>query len=351
MLKPLNLEDIQAKVARALEKRRLGREVALLRASLQGRSQGGALIAESPAMRRMLEQASKVASTDATVMLLGESGTGKELVAQLLHAEGRRADAPFVAVNCGAFSETLLESELFGHEKGAFTGAMSRHEGAFERAHEGTLFLDEIGLAPRAVQARLLRALEQREIMRVGGSAPVALDVRVISATNRCLDTMAAEGLFLPDLLYRLRVVTVTVPPLRERIEDIRPLARHFIAWAAETHGRRVDSAEPAFFETLERHAWPGNVRELRHVVESAVILAGAGILKESDITIPGMPVSRAAGREPVFPPGMTLEELELLAIKQALERHAGNATAAADELGVSTKTIQRRRKAQNSQQ
>lgn len=348
ILKPLNLDDLQAKVARAIENRHLRKEVARLSASLQGQSTGGILIAESSCMKRLIDQTRRVAPTDATVLLLGESGTGKELVAHLLHAEGRRASGPFVAVNCGAFSETLLESELFGHEKGAFTGALGRHEGAFERADDGTLFLDEIGLAPLSVQMRLLRAIEQREVMRVGGREAVQVNVRVISATNRDLEILASQGRFLPDLLYRLKVVTLKIPPLRERRQDIRRLAEHFLAWAAATHGRRITTVEPAFFEKLEKQDWPGNVRELRHAVESSVILAASEELRASDLAFSGN--LKPAARKPDDPlaSGMTLAALEKFAITQALERLGGNVTAAAKELGVSAKTVARKIKEYN---
>ncbi len=243
-----------------------------------------------------------------------------------------------MAVHCGALAETLLESELFGHEKGAFTGAYRRHLGAFERAQGGTLFLDEIGIAPASVQARLLRALEAREIVRVGGAEPTPLDVRIVAASNRRLETLVAEHAFRQDLLFRLKVVTLLLPPLRDRREDIRPLADHFVAAACLAHGRRIDRIEPDYYAALERQAWPGNVRELKHAVEASIIFADAPRLTEANLG----PAGAAPEAAPV-PAGLTLADLERWAILQALTRHGGNRTLAAQELDVSARTIQRK--------
>lgn len=338
MLKPLDLADIQLKVARALEAHSLRRQVQFMSESFAGRYSAKTMIVVSPRMKALMEQVALVAGTNATVLILGESGSGKELVARALHADGKRAKSPFVAVNCGAFSETLLESELFGHEKGAFTGAVARHEGAFERADMGTLFLDEIGIAPMQVQLRLLRAIEQKEIVRVGGSRPVPVDARIISATNRDLEELAAEGVFLRDLLFRLQVVTLRVPPLRERPEDIRPLAGHFINESCREHGLEVGRVDESFYRKLESMPWPGNVRELRNAVESAVIMARAGELSARNLEF-------AAGRSAAvdISPGVSLGDIERHAISQALERHKGNRAAAAAELGISMRTVQRK--------
>ena len=231
ILKPLDLTDLQSKVARAGETVRLRAEVGRLQSALSER-RGRPLVFVSDAMRDVLERVRAVASTNATVLIVGESGVGKELIARELHFGGDRASAPLVAVNCGAFSESLLESELFGHEKGAFTGAAERHPGAFERAQGGTLFLDEIGIAPPRVQERLLRVLEEKEVTRVGGRQSVRLDVRILAATNQDLHDLVMQRRFRQDLMYRLQVVTIVVPPLRERPADVRPLADHFIAAA-----------------------------------------------------------------------------------------------------------------------
>jgi DNA-binding NtrC family response regulator len=341
LVKPLDLDDLLAKVRRAAEASRLRAEVDSLQSEVRRRYSARAMVATSPAMKEVLRQIAAVAGTNATVLVLGESGTGKELVARALHADSRRAAGPFVAVNCGAFTETLLESELFGHERGAFTGATSRHTGAIERAHNGTLFLDEIGIAPRSVQARLLRVLEEREIIRVGGGEPIKVNVRVVAASNRELQDLVEEGQFRHDLLYRLQVVTIRLPPLRQRTGDIRPLAERFLAAASVEHGRHLESVEPGFFAALESHTWPGNVRELRNVVESAVIMARGATLSAGDLSLSG-----AAGGAPGafrMPDGLTLADLEREALLQTLRRFEGNRTLTADALGISTRTIQRK--------
>ena len=342
LVKPLDLDDVQAKLARAVETVRLRKQVVSLREQVEGRFSSRSMVAGAPAMQEIMRQLAAVAATNATVLILGESGTGKELVARALHADGRRAAGAFVAVNCGAFTESLLESELFGHEKGAFTGAASRHEGAFERAHGGTLFLDEIALAPRPVQARLLRAIEEREVLRVGGQAPVKVDVRLVAASNRDLDEMVESGEFRHDLLYRLQVVTIRLPPLRERREDIRILADRFLAQACAEHGRHFEEVDPACYTRLEGYDWPGNVRELRNVMESAVIMAVGPVLRPGDLKL-GRETAARGSPSPSLTPGVSLAALEREAILQSLQRHEGNRQLTADELGVSTRTIQRK--------
>ena len=342
LLKPLDLDDVQRKVEHAIEARRLRQEVSTLKETLRTRFSASTMIVGSDGMRNVLRQIEALAKTDATVLIHGESGTGKELVARALHADGRRALGPFVAVNCGAFAESLLESELFGHEKGAFTGAVKRHPGAFERADGGTLFLDEIGIAPKSVQMRLLRALEQREVIRVGGTEPTRVNVRVVSATNRNLDDLVETGQFLADLLYRLRVVIIRVPPLRERLDDIQPLAEHFIAQACHEHGRLIENVEPGYFDALRAHAWPGNVRELRNAVEASVILTTASVLRSGDVQL-GAQTSRIVDSSELDLSGHTLADLEKRALIQALERNKGSRSLAAAALGLSTRTIQRK--------
>jgi DNA-binding NtrC family response regulator len=294
-------------------------------------------------MRHMLGQIETLANTNATVLINGESGTGKELVARALHFDGSRANGPFVAVNCGAFAETLLESELFGHEKGSFTGAIGQHQGAFERADGGTLFLDEIGDAPKSVQVKLLRALEEREIIRIGGRESFKVDVRVISASNRDLTEMAATGDFREDLLYRLKVVSLTIPPLRERREDVRRLTDRFVATACAEHGRHITTIDPAFYQKLERYDWPGNVRELRNVVEAAVIMAGDATLTADSVHLEGGIGGDDGDEDFRVPADMTLDELEKAAISQQLQRFRGNRTLAAEALGLSRRTVQRK--------
>jgi DNA-binding NtrC family response regulator len=345
VIKPLDLDDIQTKLRRAAETSRLRREVTTLTASVRARHTASTMIAESPAMRAVIHQIEAIADTTATVLIQGESGTGKELVSRALHADSRRAEAPFVAVNCGAFAESLLESELFGHEKGAFTGAFARHAGAFERADGGTLFLDEIGDAPPSVQVKLLRAIEEREIHRVGGREPFAVNVRLVSASNKDLAERVAEGAFREDLLYRLNVVTLTLPPLRRRREDIRPLVDRFIARAAADHGHTITGIDPAFYARLEAYDWPGNIRQLRNVIESAVLLASGPNLSAQALILPGESTSRVATG---YPENLTLAAIERLVLEQTLTRCEGNRTLTAEKLGISTRTIQRKIKEHN---
>jgi DNA-binding NtrC family response regulator len=343
--KPLNLEELESTLRRAMEASRLRRQVDSLSASVRERYSARAMVANSPAMQAVIRQIEALADTMATVLIQGESGTGKELVARALHADSRRASGPFVAVNCGAFAESLLESELFGHEKGAFTGAASQHKGAFERADGGTLLLDEIGDAPAPVQVKLLRALEDREIRRIGGQQPFRVDVRLISATNRDLTDLVAEGDFREDLLYRINVVTLTVPPLRRRREDIRPLADRFIARACEEHGRAVARVDPRFYEALEACDWPGNVRQLRNVVESAVLLSSGDALSPDVVPLPEGAGRRTVAATGAFaaPDGMSLAEIEREVLLQTLTRCQGNRTLSAERLGLSRRTVQRK--------
>ena len=342
--KPLDIDDLQAKLARALETARLRRQVETLSDEIRGKWSAKAWVAESPAMREIVRQTLLLAQTNATVLIRGESGTGKELVARALHADGVRAAGPFVAVNCAAFTESLLESELFGHEKGAFTGAVARHAGAFERAQGGTLFLDEIGDAPPSVQVKLLRVLEDREIMRVGGQQSFKVDVRLVSATNRDLDARVAAGAFRQDLLYRLQVVGLALPPLRERRADVRPLADRFVAQAQADHGKRIRAVEPEWYARLEAYAWPGNVRELRNVVEAAVVTAPGETLEAARLRLDGpAPQAPAASSGWSVPEGLTLEQIEKKILEEALRRNGGNRSLTAEQLGLSRRTIQRK--------
>ena len=345
--KPLNLDDLESTLRRAAETSRLRSSVTDLTVSLRDKFTARAMIAESEPMRVVIAQIEALADTLATVMIQGESGTGKELVARALHADSRRVRGPFIAVNCGAFAESLLESELFGHEKGSFTGASSQNKGAFERADGGTLFLDEIGDAPLSVQVKLLRALEEREIRRVGGQQAFKVDVRVVSATNRDLNERVAEGLFRDDLLYRVNVVSITVPPLRQRQADIRPLTNRFIAQACETHHRRIAHVAEGCYRMLERYEWPGNIRQLRNVIESAVLLCPGTELTEQAISLPPTAERATADALDTFelPEGMTLETLERTVLLKTLQRYQGNRTLTAERLGLSRRTIQRKAK------
>jgi len=346
ILKPLDLEDLQSKVARAAEASRLRAEVSRLSETIGERWSARAMIARSPKMQEIIRQVETVADSNATTLILGESGTGKELVARALHVGSKRRSGPFVAVNCGAFAETLLESELFGHEKGAFTGAVAQRKGAFERADGGTLFLDEIGNAPPSVQMKLLRVLEERELLRVGGQAPVRVDTRVVSASNRDLDDLVASNEFRSDLLYRLKVVTIRLPPLRERKEDIRPMVDRFVAMACEEHGRHINSVAPDFYAALEKCDWPGNVRQLKNVIESSVVTATGPDLAAANAEHALEPDRAPAGL--AFPGNATLAEMERTILLETLRRNDGNRTLSAEKLGISRRTIQRKIKEYN---
>jgi DNA-binding NtrC family response regulator len=343
--KPLDLDDLQAKLKRAAETARLRRRVVNFESSAREQFGSGAIIAEDPRMLELLEQVRTLAGTTATVLIQGESGTGKELIARALHYDGSRADGPFVAVNCGAFTESLLVSELFGHEKGSFTGAFRQHRGAFERAHGGTLFLDEIADAPPDVQVKLLRVLETREVQRVGGQTLIRVDVRVVSASNRPLPQRVAEGAFREDLLYRLNVVDLTVPPLRERRRDIRPLADVFVTTACAEHGRTIHEIMPSFYDALEAYHWPGNVRQLRNAIESAIVITRASVLDAGSLSATIRPAAGKPPSAPMFeaPTGMTLAEIEREILRQTLARTQANRTLTADQLGLSRRTIQRK--------
>jgi transcriptional regulator with AAA-type ATPase domain len=300
-----------------------------------------ALIAASPAMRGVLDQVRQVMATEATVLIQGESGTGKELIARAIHAGSARRGRPLVALNCAAIPEALLESELFGHERGAFTGATHRKPGRFERAQGGILFLDEIAELPAACQAKLLRALEEREVERLGGARTVKVDVRILAATNQDLFRLVREQRFREDLYYRLEVITIRVPPLRERPDDLVPLARHFLALRAQAAGKALRDFAPEALALLRRHPWPGNVRELEHAVQRAVILARGpevtagdlGLSPARDLAVTGGPPHGSG------PPAELTREL----IVTTLERCRGNRSAAARVLGIDRSTLWRK--------
>ncbi len=300
----------------------------------------GLLLGASPAMQAVYEMLTRVAPTDASVFLIGESGTGKDLAAQTLHLLSRRSKAPFMPLNCGAISPTLIESELFGHERGSFTGAARRHKGYFERAHMGTLFLDEITEMPIELQVKLLRVLETGELNRIGGDQPVPVDVRVIAATNRDPHKAVSDGKMREDLLYRLQVFPIHMPPLRERNEDVQLLADHFLGQLNERQGTSKRFTEDAL-ERLRSHVWPGNVRELKNVVHRAFIMA------DQEITPRSLPreVGGDSGfqRSLHFQVGSSIEDVEKRLIMATLEAYTGNKRKTADVLGVSLKTLYNR--------
>lgn len=344
LTKPLDIDELKLTVARGLRHAALEEENARLRALVGHDVDVSAIIGTSAPMRCVFEAIALVAPTEATVLILGESGTGKELVAQAIHANSPRRAAPFITVNCAALSETLLESELFGHERGAFTGATERRFGRFELAHGGTIFLDEIGELTPAAQTKLLRVLQSQEFERVGGSKTLRVDVRVLAATNKDLDAAVRAGHFREDLLYRLRVFPLTVPPLRARPDDIPLLAEHFLKRYAERHRRRLRGLTPRALDLLMRYEWPGNVRELAHSIERAVILARGEHLTPEELppnlrAISGAPEDLPPQASPL-PVGLTLKEVEREVIRKTLEHTGGNRTKAAEVLGISRATL-----------
>ncbi len=317
----------------------------LTAAARQGPGGHGEMIGRSPAIQRLQVFLERVASTTSSVLLLGESGTGKELAAAMIHTLSPRATRPFVAINCAAIAESLLESELFGHEKGAFTGAVSQHDGVFARASTGTLFMDEVGELSPGAQARMLRVLENRTLTRVGGSREIAVDVRLIAATHRDLRQRVSEGRFREDLLYRLSVIQTQLPPLRERREDIPLLAEHFLRSIGERVARRVLQIAPAALEVLCRYRWPGNVRELRNVIERALVLGDGPVLELDDLP---PELLHAAPPSPQADPNVAvrpLAELEREAIVAALSATSGNKARAAALLGIDRTTLYRKLK------
>jgi DNA-binding NtrC family response regulator len=338
--KPYDVDAIQLVVARALKQRELAAENRSLRRGLREKYRLENVVGRSEAMLQVYKTAARVASTDATVLIEGESGTGKELVARAIHAASPRAAGPFVAVDCGAIAEGVLESELFGHARGAFTGAQQARRGLFEEAQGGTLFLDEIGDVGPNLQARLLRALQEGTVRRVGTNEPIAVDVRVVAASNRDLEAAVKGASFRADLYYRLAVVTIRIPPLRERREDIPLLAEHF----AHKHGRSEGSAiSPAARDLLVAYDWPGNVRELENVVARALALNPSGVIMPEDLpeAVHGeRPPAPARGPDVSDRP--TLEELERRYAAQVLQETGGNKTRAAEVLGIDRKTLYR---------
>ena len=346
LVKPLEPGTVLVVLEKVLEKLQLSRDSEQLKDRVRRRYRFDAIVGESAALQSVFDVVKRAAPTKATVLLLGESGTGKELVAQAIHQESTRHDKPFVNVSCAALSESLLESELFGHERGSFTGAVGRREGRFELADGGTLFLDEIGEIPLSVQVKLLRALQQREFERVGGTQTLKVDVRVIAATNRDLAAEVSAGRFREDLYYRLNVVAVTLPPLRTRKGDIPALVSHFIQKFAKSYDKSVRGLLPGTLNVLLRYDWPGNVRERENVIERAVVLARGPNLTTDELP----PV--LSGPEPAGPrpggliPGATFREIEREAILRTLEVVDGSTTRAAEMLGISTRKIQYRLKA-----
>jgi DNA-binding NtrC family response regulator len=342
---PLTAQDLRSRLEGVLDE---GQAVRIPDTGSAGQvDDSPVLLGESPAMSQVFETIARVARSGATVLLTGESGTGKEVVARALHGASDRRDRPFIAVNCAAIPEHLLESELFGHEKGAFTGAVARRVGRFERAHGGTLFLDEIGDMSLVLQAKVLRALEERVVEPVGGEAAHAVDVRVIAATNRELAGAIREGGFREDLYYRLAVVELHLPPLRERGPDLRTLALHFARQAALRHGRPVKSITARALRRIEEAPWPGNVRELRNVLDRAVLLASGESIRSTDLRIGAAAPSAAAKTDHDehvgYSPGLSLAEVESDHVRRVLESVGGHMARAAETLGIHRNTLTRK--------
>ncbi len=336
--KPVNLDHLSLLVKRALESRELARKNRELEAEVEAQRHSSSIIGKSAEMKKVFELVRRVAPTRASVMVTGESGVGKELVADAIHNLSPRRDGPLVKVHCAALAESLLESELFGHEKGAFTGAQGRRRGRFELAHEGTLFLDEIGEINQNVQIKILRVLQERKFERVGGEETVEVDVRIIAATNRDLKEEIRKGSFREDLYYRLNVVSIHVPPLRERRDDIPLLAMAFLREFGEENGKRIEGFNPKARLSLYSYPWPGNVRELRNCVESAVVMAAGGLVELEDLP----PSVRSSGEERNVrvPVGSSLAEAEKILITETLASQAGNKSRTAEVLGIGRKTL-----------
>ncbi len=338
LTKPLNLDELLHRIGQALDRRRLLRENRELREALGERSRIEGIVGESGRMQEVLSLVRRVAPSDATVLIRGESGTGKELIARAIHAASPRARGPLVPVNCAALPETLLESELFGHEKGAFTGAQAARQGRFEAAQGGSLFLDEIGDLPPHLQVKLLRVLQERRIERLGSNRPIAVDVRLLAATHRDLEAMVRSGGFRDDLYYRVNVVTITLPPLRERRDDIPQLLERFLDRFARANGKTVRGLTREARDALLRYDYPGNVRELENIVERAVVLTRDEVIGLGDLPLGVKEGEEAEADSRTLP--AAVEGLERRLIREALDRAEGVQTRAADLLGISERVL-----------
>jgi two-component system response regulator AtoC/two-component system nitrogen regulation response regulator NtrX len=348
--KPFDNDELRVVVRRAVENVLLRRDHRRLLEQVQGAFGFEQIVGRSPVMTRMFDTIAKVADTDVTVLIRGESGTGKELVANALHYRSPRRAKPMIKMNCAALSRELVESELFGHERGAFTGAIARREGKFEAADGGTLFLDEVGDMPLETQAKLLRALQEKEFERVGGNTPIRVDVRVLSATNQDLEAAVREGRFREDLYYRLRVIELTIPALHERREDIPLLIEHFLKDAAKRFGREIKPLTEEALRAGVAHRWKGNVRELRSAVEQALLLAPGGEITAADLFVgdaaaasdsPDM--DRTSGLSFRDAKAQLVESFERDFLLQALRRHGGNISKAAEEVGMYRQNFQQK--------
>ena len=344
LTKPLKRHSLVKSVWKALEKRQLVEENRRLRAQVAELSPAGGIVGQSPAFKAMMDIVRQAAPSSATILVLGESGTGKELVARAIHDLSPRSSGPFVPINCAAIPESILESELFGYERGAFTGAVARKEGRFERAQRGTLFLDEVGEMSPSVQVKLLRVIQEGEIERLGGTRPIPVDVRLVAATNKDLAQEVREGRFREDLYYRLDVVKIGLPPLRERQGDVPLLANHFLRTFCKKNGKAIAGFTAAALDAMEAYSWPGNVRELENAIERAVVLS-----RGDTVDLPDLPATGAgaagtpAARAIVVPIGTPMDEIELRVIHETLRHVGGDKTLAAQLLGIAPRTIYRK--------
>ena len=348
LTKPLDFDELRLAMERAMEHVQLKEENRRLRETLGARFDRQKIIGRSQSMNKLLETVAQVATSEATVLITGDSGTGKELIAGAIHFNSHRKEGPFIKMNCAAVTETLLESELFGHEKGSFTGATRRKEGKFVQADKGSLFLDEIGEMSMAMQVKLLRALQEREITRVGGEEVIKVDVRVIAATNKDLKKAIQEGGFREDLFYRLNVVTLNVPPLKDRIEDIPLLAQHFLEEFAAKNNKNLKGITPQAMDSLIRYKWPGNVRELMNAIERAVVLSRSEYLDTLDLpfaTEGEVPADPTMTSGIINHANLPLEEVEKATVLKTLESSGGNKSEAARRLGITRKTLHKKLK------
>jgi two-component system, NtrC family, response regulator AtoC len=336
LVKPFDPEELSLMIQKIVTQQALVRENVLLRKVLKREYHFRDLISKSPAMQAVFDLARTAARSNSTILVLGESGTGKELLARAVHAESPRSQGPFIAMSCAALTETLLESELFGHEKGAFTGATSRRKGKFEMAHGGTLFLDEIGDITAKLQLDLLRVLEDRQFFRVGGSEPVQVDVRIVAATNRDLPKAVADGTFREDLFYRLNVIPIHLPPLRDRLEDMPLLVEHFLEQLGAEMNRRVDEVASDAMAVLMSHTWPGNVRELRNVLERAMVVASGRVIEATDLGLKRPPCADVHEGGALA----SLEDVERHHVCRVLQETGGNISQAARTLGIDRATL-----------
>lgn len=347
VLKPWENEKLLATLHSALQLRQSKLEISQLKDQQQQFFQDmdhkfKDIIGQSPAMMKVFDTVERVAGTDANVLILGENGTGKELVARAIHRNSRRHREAFVGVDLGSITSTLFESELFGHKKGSFTDAREDRAGRFEQAHKGTLFLDEIGNLPLPLQAKLLATLQNREVTRVGTNKPIPINIRLISATNMAIHNMVYDNSFRQDLLYRINTIEITLPPLRERLEDISPLANHFIAIYAKKYNKDIRKAGEGLIKRMQKYSWPGNIRELQHSIERAVIMCDRSVLQPEDLFM-----QKQAGpeiqEESINLDHFNIEDVEKILIRKALQKHNGHITRAAEELGLTRSSLYRR--------